>query len=166
MSTVALLASMQIAAGGGTSYANTGGSGDRTGIVTVTASSSTLATHSDPYPELVDGNQADHTTWFIIGALSGSVFVRFDFGSSKVIDEAKFYQETSATQGTWQWQGSADASSWTNIGSSFGLGGATTQTITALSGNSSSYRYYQIIGVSGSTDSGPYISEFEFKISA
>lgn len=53
---------------------------------------------------------------------------------------------------------------WTDIGSTFTLGGATTQTITTLSGNTTGYRAYQLTGVSGTANSGPYIHEFEFKI--
>jgi hypothetical protein len=147
--------------GGSTSYANTGGTGNRTTIITVsgTALSGTASL-------LVDGSTTG-TGVFITGvALNGTQTIIFDFlsGHSAVIDEAKFYQSTTAAQGTWKWQGSNDGSSWTDIGSSFAFGGVLTQTITALSGNTTAYRYYRMVSVSGTSNGVPWSFEFEFKI--
>lgn len=146
-----------------TSYANTGGTGDRTSIITVT---SNRLFETGAYQALVNGVTSVETLqYWVNGTLSADVhYVQFDFGSSKIIDEAKYYQQLTSTQGTWKWQGSADASSWSNIGSSFGLGGVTTQTITALSGNVTGYRYYRLLAVSGTSNDSPWIYEFEFKI--
>jgi hypothetical protein len=100
------------------------------------------------------------------GAADGQ-WIRFDFGSGKIINEFKFYQSSAVAQGTWKVQGSNDNSAWTDIGPTFTLGGGTDPAvITAISSNATSYRYYRIIKVSGSTNAGPYTREFEFKISA
>jgi hypothetical protein len=153
------------AAGGGTSYANTGGSGNRTSIITTSAAAGVVNT--SPPSSLIDGNTTGNGRNYWSGnAVDSTKYVRFDFGSSKLIDEAKYFQENTFTHGVWKWQGSADASAWTDLGSSFTLGGVATQTITTLSGNTTYYRYYQIVGVSGATSNNPWIYQFEFKISA
>lgn len=151
-----------------TSYTNAGGTGNRTS--TVTASSS-LTPANGTFPNLVDGDfsqNSTHSVNFQNGVSVVGAFVRFDFGvgAQKCIDEAKWYQSTTDSHGTWKWQGSQNASAWTDIGSSFTLGGATTQTQTALNGNTTKYRYYQLLGVSGVTSSLPWLEEAEFKINA
>ena len=116
---------------------------------------------------LVDGDTTSNVNWFAANfSLSTNPTLTFDFGSGKqaLITEAKFYQSTSDTHGTWQWRGSNDGSSYTNIGSAFTLGGATIQTITALSGNASLYRYYQLQGISVNASDNPFIREMEFQI--
>jgi hypothetical protein len=144
------------------SYDNDGGTDDRTGIIVV----STTMSYNGTLSKLVDGVKtlvADSVWW------SGTVddkYLRFDFGigESKQITEAKWYQSTTDSHGTWKWQGSDDAVSWSDIGASFTLGGATTQTQTTLSENGIGYRYYQLYGVSGSASVSPYIYEIEFEI--
>jgi hypothetical protein len=155
-------------AGSTTSYANTGGSGDRSALITVTDSGTGPLINAGNVQILVDGNLANTDTWFNPIDISGPSWIRFDFGSgaSKTINEAKWYQSGTETHGTWKWQGSNDASTWTDIGSSFTLGGSTIQTITELSGNLTGYRFYQLTGISGTASSSPFLQEVEFKISA
>ncbi len=143
------------------SYTNEGGSGNRTSLITVT--SDIVNGNAN---QLVDGNNTSSGIYFNPVSVVGR-YVSFDFGSgaSRVITEAKYYQGTSHTHGTWKWQGSNDGSSWTDIGGEFTLGGSTIQTITVLSGNANEYRYYRILGVSGTASAAPWIYEFEFKIS-
>jgi hypothetical protein len=149
-----------------TSYSNPGGTGDRRSIITLTQSSTTApsgATASN-LPFLVDGTM-DSVNYLSTGVANGQ-WIAFDFGSAKIITEAKWYQSTSAGQGDWKFQASSDGSTWLDVGSTFAFGGATTQTITAINGNTSAYRYYRIIKVSGATNSVPYSREIEFKISS
>lgn len=152
--------------GGGvsTSYANTGGTGDRTGIITITEN---ITYGTGDGPKLINGViSATNCYWVSVGSNS-TLNLQFDFGSGKVIDEAKWYQSHAVSHGTWQWEGSNDASSWTAIGSTFDLGGsAGTETLTTLSGNTTSYRYYRLHGISGNVSSGPWLYEIEFKISS
>ncbi len=147
---------------GAPSYGNTGGTGDRTGIITVT--SNTTYSIRDPN-DMVDGTQDDEF-WWTVEATAGK-YIRFDFGSGTqmLITEAKWYQDTNYSHGTWKWQGSNNASDWDDIGSSFTLGGVVTQTQTELSGNTTQYRYYQLLGVSGNLANLPYLREIEFEIS-
>ncbi len=101
--------------------------------------------------------------WGAADAVAG-LYIRFQFASSTLITEAKWYQDGAFAHGTWKWQGSDDASSWTDIGSSFTLGNATpSQTQTALNGNTTGYIYYQLLGVSGNASTSPYNQEIEFE---
>ena len=145
---------------GGTAYVT----GNRTASITVTQDSGYF--HA-PMSDLVDGgfglNDGD-STYFSSAGLAFGNWVKFDFGTGKVVDEAKWYQDTTDTHGTWQWEGSNDDSSYTSIGATFTLGGATPfQTQTTLNGNATSYRYYRLIGVSGNRSSNPWLQEIEFK---
>jgi hypothetical protein len=146
-----------------TSYSNLGGTGNRSVLITVT----TTVGHNGDQSILVNG-AIDNSFYFYPNAQAvAGLYVMFAFYGSVVIDEAKWYQDSTYTHGDWKWQGSNDASSWTDIGASFTLGGATPfQTQTELSGNTTGYRYYRLLGVSGASSNGPYIQETEFKIDA
>lgn len=145
-----------------TSYANSGGSGNRTPTlvqVTIAFGSGTVLTGT---PALaVDG--ATSTNAFFFGNNTGTT-VEFWFTSRKIIDEAKWYQSGTTAHGTWKWQGSNDRTTWTDIGSTFTLGGVTTQTLTTLAGNATGYLFYRLFQVSGIASSSPWIYEVEFKI--
>jgi hypothetical protein len=160
------------AGGGGgctPSYANRGGTGNRsaTSIILIYASSGFPTS-----PNWINGDTTTNGQFFLPGVtLNGTQFIQFDFGAGNaaLVTEAKFYQQTNANQGTWKWQGNtsgagAGGTSGTDIGSSFTLGGVITQTITTLSANTNSYRSYQLVGVSGSSNAGPWVYEMEFKI--
>lgn len=146
-----------------TSYANSGGTGNRTSIITVTTGD--LSYQGGTLPELVDGAFANTLYWnnqSVVG-----IKLIFDFGTPRIIDEAKFYQDISSTQGTWQWAGTQDGINFTLIGSAFVLGGSaypTAQVITELNGNTTAYRYYYLSGVSGNASNAAWTYEFEFKI--
>lgn len=141
-------------------------SGNRTASITATASVGLLG--GGTADNLVDGATGldnNDSIYLNVVSLDGSQFIRFDFGSgaSVKIVEATWTQNNTTSLGTWKWQASNDASSWTDIGSTFTLGGSTSQTQTSLSSNSSGYRYYRLLSVSGSTSSSPYITEITFK---
>lgn len=149
-----------------TSYANSGGSGNRiAGIPTITQSDLNSPVMSTANLSYLKSGVVDNVTYIVAGVADGK-WIKFDFATAKTINEAKWYQNTAQTQGVWKFQGSNDDSTYSDIGSSFTFGGAAVQTITAISGNTSSYRYYRLIKVSGSTSSIPYAQEIEFKISA
>jgi len=143
-----------------TSYANTGGTGNRIGVVGIQTNVGLLTT-DDPLL-LINGSFANEN--FFAGLGASGQFLLFDFGTAVLIDEALWYQDNASSHGTWKWQGSNDNSSFTDIGSSFTLGGTATQTHTQLNGNATSYRFYRLLGVSGTTSTSPYTREIEFKI--
>ena len=150
-----VLTTVPSAGGGGCAYVT----GDRTSSITVTCS----MTQGGSPEELVDGNTTGGTFYIFTKGGNGD-YIRFYWnGVSVKITEATFYQSTADAQGDWQWQGSDDASSWTDIGSPFALGGTATEVLTELSANASAYKYYQIVKVSGFTSNGPYLYEMQFK---
>lgn len=140
-----------------TSYTNPSGSGDRTLTVLVR----------------VVGVSTSNAWRLVNGVLSESVLLftsttgcslEFWFPSKKIIDEATFYQQLTSSHGTWQWQGSNDRTTWTDLGATFTLGGVATQTLTTLAGNTTAYLFYRVLQVSGVTSASTYLYEFEFKI--
>jgi hypothetical protein len=136
--------------------------GNQTANIVVTASASLL---TGTVANLVNGNLSQTGINFVNSVtLNGTQYIQFDFGlSGKIIYESTYYQSTTATEGVWQWSGSNDGSSFTNIGSTFTLGGATTQVQTQLNGNiHSTYQYYRLTGVSGTTSSTPNVQQFQF----
>lgn len=146
------------------SYSNHAGSGVRCAYVVVTKSSGLF---TGPEWHLLDGDTTSNNQFFFNSvSLGSSVFIQFDFKTSRIVDEAKWYQENTTSHGTWKWQGSNDivTPTWTDIGSSFTLGGSATQTQTQLNGNTTPYRYYRLLGVSGSTSTNPWLYEIEFQI--
>jgi hypothetical protein len=145
----------------GQSYSNPGGSGQRRYLVIIQSTSSWGSGGTQTPIYLVDGSLGNNI-WF--NTQVGGQYITFDFGQARIIDEAKWYQDNATTQGTWKWQGSADNSTFTDVGSSFTLGGATTQTITAINGNTTAYRYWKMVQTSGSTSSSPYTKGIEFQI--
>ena len=141
------------------SYANSGGTGNRTSLITVTTTAALFGT----IDKLVNGSQANET--FFSGTQSGLI-ITFSFapsGFTRCINEAKWYQDVAATHGTWKWQGSNDGGVWTDIGGTFTLGG-TLQTMTTLSGNTNFWQYYRLLQVSGTASNVPYLREIEFSI--
>ena len=134
---------------------------NRSSEITVTSSFSWEFTSSgDATGEfLVNGDLTNDDTngWMPSGSVSGRT-VKFDFGTAKTYTKAQYVSiNSSADDGTWKWQGSNNDSDWTDIGSSFTLGGNdpssnTFYDLTELSGNTTAYRYYRILGVSGTAN--------------
>lgn len=154
-----------VAGGVSTSYANTGGSGDRSGSITITESDSLILISEG---QLIDGVTGSGTAFFngYPAYINDGSWFAFDFGASRLVDEAKFYQQNTTSHGTWKIQGSDDAAAWSDIGSSFTLGGAAEQTITAINGNTTAYRHLRFYLITGPSSNVPYLYEIEFKISA
>lgn len=138
-----------------TSYANAGGTGNRTATITVVAAGWSNASPNT----LVNGNLTE-----TVGYFNGLSSLEFQWTTPKIIDEVKFYQQNTVAHGTWKWQGSNDGTLWTDVGGSFTLGGVATQTITTLAGNTQGYYRWRIVLVSGASSNSPYVYEFEFKI--
>lgn len=150
-----------------TSYSNTGGTGDRTSIIATAKSANIIGSYNANL--LVNGLYTGQCFVYAV-AVSGE-YLSYDFGvgASKVIDEAIIYNSTNGNKGTWKWQGSNNGSDWSDIGSSFVWQGVYVgssdyrYTCTTLSGNTTGYRYYRILGVSGTAVAG-YAQEITFKI--
>ena len=122
---------------------------------------------------MVDGDIETTSQWYWNGSNGEEGdWVKFDLGSNKVIDEAKYYQSHTTTHAMVKWQGSTNDSAWTDIGVAFRLGGSALdppQTITTLNGNTTAYRYYRLLiddTSTGEMSSAPWCMEFEFKVEA
>jgi hypothetical protein len=147
-----------------TSYANSGGTGDRRALITVSNSTSLFALGSGKtLANLVDGAASTNMGYIPSGAVTSAKWLKFDFGVDclKLIDEIKVYLELAYDQATWQFQGSDDDSSWTDIDSPKSISGAATVTITLT--NSTGYRYYRMLGSSGTVNQ-TWWREVEFKL--
>lgn len=153
------------------SYSNPDGDGDRTATITVTTSTDLFNNVGVDY-RFVDGSFF-FDNYFDTVADASEHWIRFDFGVPVFITEARWYQlSTSGDNGTWQWQGSNDGSTWASIGSAFVLDTALNvtgtpydyQPLTTLASNVFLWRYYRMKGVSGSWSPSSYVFEVEFKI--
>ena len=152
-----------------TSYTNPLGSGNRTASIVITTDI-TLA-GAGTMPNLVDGAFGANSTdaiWWPTGQ-GANRRITFDFGSAKVVDEAKIYASATASMGTWKWQGSntANGSDWVDLSANFTWAGAVGGAVLGnLSANATAYRYLSIVGQPGTIVATPWNEEFEFKISA
>ena len=144
-------------------------SGDRSSTITV----STDATTTRSVTNIVDGSTAVGDSFYFASSQSGK-YLRFQFDATKKISGIKFVNDEDSTsdQGTWKWQGSDNGASWTDIGSTFAftndvmVGGAGGYTVLGdtMSGNTTSYIYYQMLQTAGTTDSNSNWMEINFLI--
>lgn len=151
-----------------TSYANTGGTGNRTASISATDSGIVWAAGTTP--NLINGsfaqnssNSVDETTVSITGQ-----WIQFDFGVNtfRLIDEMKFYAASNNTNYNVTFQGSDSTSGFTDFTTAnmnqTTTGGTNSTGVTASTGG---YRYYRIFGNSG-VGANTWFEEIEFKISA
>lgn len=138
------------------------GSGKRD-FITVTNDGS-LFTGTSNLHNLVDGdlgaNSGGAAFWNPQSAAGKSL--TFDLKAPVVLKQFRWRQDTSNSHGTFKLQGSNDNSTYTDIGSSFTLGGAATSTYD-VSANTTAYRYIRLLGVSGTTSGTPWLIEAEFE---
>jgi hypothetical protein len=144
--------------GGGSatqSYSHFGGYGFRQGAMT-TANTVGLNNGSSWLLSGANLNNSGYFTYFNSGVSAGQ-YIQFVFPATIIVDEATWWQTSAQAQGVWQWQGSTNGSSFTNIGSTFTWSGAANPTVmSTLNGNTTSYQWYRVTFVSGSVSGGPY----------
>jgi hypothetical protein len=146
--------------GGVPSYFNGAGYGDRRGLIGVTNS-------GIPWAGAINALVASigiNTGYFSGGAPASGSYFQVDFGQSCLIIELMWNQQDATAEGVWQWQGSADGTTFVDIGGSFALGGATQVVVTTMSGCTTYYRYYRLVWISGALSNSPYIYGLNFKI--
>jgi hypothetical protein len=144
------------------SYSNTGGNGNRTAIITATTTGGLAA---GTIPTIVNGSFAASTAGgFRWTNGQSSLVIHYDFGVGHApqIDQFKFTQSAAGfSSGTWQWEFSDDDSSWTVCSATQVLN---TTVVTWDATVIGSHRYYRRRQVSGTTSSGPWQEEDEFRI--
>ena len=86
-------------------------------------------------------------------------WIKFDFVTGKVYKACQWISiNSTGSEGTWKWQGSNNDAAWTDIGGTFTLGGSdggsnvTYNLGGTLNANTTSYRYYRILGISGTVN--------------
>lgn len=152
-----------------TSVYNTGGKGNRTAFVTVTTD---LSLSAGSISLIIDGDQTNNSSHAITlnaGGTTKNIMWDFGAGISPVIDTIGIWTGAAPTNsdGSWKFQGSPDASSWTDLESTstlFDTGNGYKLTKRTVA-NTTGYRYYRLLQTSGSTAILPTITEVEFKIS-
>lgn len=153
------------AAGGGTSYANAGGTGDRTATITATSNSCCNAGIDSNF---IDGASADNSTDSrdFHSNVSGSM-ITFDFGVGvfQNVDEITWYQSGTNTHGAWEVEAGNDGIAFVLLKTSFTLGGSTGANVISFT-NTGFYRYYRLRQTynSGNASSSPWLREVEFKL--
>ena len=144
-------------------------SGDRSSTITVTTN---ISNSSGTPSNLVDGAEAigssDAWDWSTT-SIDSSSYLRFQFTTGFVCTGVKWVHGNSGSTGlgTWQFQGSNNGSSWTNIGSTWVSAGPTSRVeeeITTMSANTTSYTYYQWASTTTVGSNGnPWHEEMYFK---
>lgn len=150
-----------------TSYSNTGGAGNRAGVITVTCRTNLFAVDATALVGLINGNTTENT-WFFTAAVADG-WMKFDFGAghAKVIDAFKWYQSNNTNHGTWKWYSSDDDSTYSARGSAITLDsipGGPVKEYTEPAGNTVGARYWKLNQESGTTSAGPFLREIEFSI--
>ncbi len=116
--------------------------------------------------------------WDDNGTVDSNRWIKLDFnavdggsGATRLITEFRYhsggYSGSNPDSGTFKWQGSNNDSDWTDIGSNWAMAtnsGWNTFS-TTINNNATAYRYYKIVGVSG-TSHNPWMTEVEFKVAS
>lgn len=144
------------------SYANPGGTGARTGIITVTQSGGWY--RNGEYYNLVNGDLGSIGLNTVAAAGQIMQFYFSGLSGPRVVTEIRFRGASGYTYGEWVAQGSNDGSTWSgNLCAATTLGN---DTYLDLSANTTGYKYYRLLGVSGTVNGNGYFYEVEFKISS
>lgn len=144
-----------------TSYANTGGQGDRTAIITLTTNQAWDLGTTDNLVDGVVASAAGDGVNLPNTAVAGK-YVVFDFGAAKYIDELTLNSSVAHTA-TWRIEGSADNVEWDTLNAAVTIGSVGDNVIALTNVSEVGYRYYRIMGVSGNYNGG-WWREFTFKI--
>jgi hypothetical protein len=138
------------------SYSNTGGSGDRTGIITETHNGWGTAQLGGETASDGDKTSLAYNT----SAINSSVWIQHDFGSAVSIAEAKYYFNQINNVTTWKFQASnTDGSGYVDVSASFSMNIAAK--VVAIT-DSTPYRYWRVVGVSGTMNN--WATELEWNI--
>ena len=154
-------------------YGNSYSTGDRSSIITATTD---VTFGNGNISNMHNGTKTSFSNYFSGGSQAiTSKYMRWQFNEARVVTEARWWNDEGddGAFGTWKWQGSNDGSNWTDIGADFELnnlqlvGSAPSyQELTTLSGNTTAYTYYQMLGVSGTVSFHSNHLEIEFKCNA
>jgi hypothetical protein len=166
-----LIGALGMAGGGGVtyetpSYANTGGMGDRTALITITIGDNGLTTQawSGAVSAWVDGTKTNqiYSTNSGVNAGTAGFWIKFDFGHLVVIDKVKRYGGDVQGQGVWKT--SPDNTNWTAVSGTI-LYDATDPHEETITGTTP-FRYLKLeyLELLPNIGGAAYINEYEFSI--
>ena len=150
------------------SYTNSGGSGNKSSLVTAT---SNVSFGGGVIANILNGSfggDASNAVWFNTNNIIND-YIIFDFGSGKLITEAiTYFDRVNNNQGTWAWYITNNTGVLTGVtetGFTWGHPSVgTTFILTGLSLNNTEARYYVLSGLAGIGNGNPWFSEIDFKI--
>lgn len=159
---------------GAFSYANSGGSGDRTagagtpGGITITA---TVSLSAGSFPVLINGSSTDLSTSFASSASNpNGVYIKFEFDKKKSIDQFTWKHGSNVAQGTWDLQGSLDDGAtdpYHMIKTSWGIndaGSSANVVDVDVGGDAVIFKYLKMTKIGGTTSTTPREQEVTFRI--
>jgi len=142
-------------------YANIGGMGDRSALITVTANFAPITGTLD---NLVDGaatNDAAAAMKFLSGDQDAMIIFDFGVGNEKEVCELRFRQQSNVTHGYHRFFGSNDLLTWALLGGPVELNAATQLVSLQHKGG---FRYFVDIQWENVTSLAPWIYEYEFQL--
>lgn len=146
------------------SYANSGGTGDRSALIAVTAD---FAPFLGGVGNLVDGGfGADAIDAFGANPAGPGNEIIFDLTAmgGQAISEFRFFRNDADDDwGDWQFGGSQDGDYWDDLGEVVKLGGTSRRYHEVC--NQSVYNYYRLLHVDGVLSGNPWLIEIEFRLS-
>lgn len=146
------------------SYSNSGGRGNRTSAITVSLAGGLTTGGSGTVEDFVDG-AFNNTCFFNPNAqTAGQLVADFGVGITEIVNGFVWRQQDNSVHGTWVFEGSNDNSVYTQIGSSFTLGGQNDQPYFFV--NTTAYRYYRLRITAGATSNFPFLYEWDFRLLA
>lgn len=98
---------------------------------------------------------------------SGPQTLVFDFVDSVKCTGFRIFQSSTTTQGTWRFQGSNDNVDWTDLDVGWSWAPVSQPGFNFLErtfANNNSYRYYRFDKTAGSTNNGPNVTWFHFRL--
>ncbi|OAN50153.1 hypothetical protein A6A04_01715 [Paramagnetospirillum marisnigri] len=156
-----------------TSYSATGGSGNRSGVVSITTGGGVWNLYTGSTGQIVNGNTSTMDYGVLPvqtdpGNATGKYCV-FDFGAgaANFLTEIKgYWQYTTPAGGTWIWQGSNDGSTWADLTATtpWGGGGSSSTVVYPVTGNHGPWRYVRIYCIDGASVISQWLCEVEFKL--
>lgn len=149
-----------------TSYANSGGTGDRTGIITGSSSSANI--FSGTVSLLLDGDftaNSSHSMNINNGPFTGGDYFQFQFTAKKYIDEVKLYADRALSNawGSWKFRVSNDGVSFADLNTFTWNTQTQTQVVTGMDFAGFTYLRIEKVGTTNPV-TGVWFEEVEFKI--
>lgn len=138
------------------------GKGNRNELITITSSGIGLRTGA--FQNWVNGDKGTNSTGsfgWSAGTGTGAEYLQFEFNDPCKIQGFRLYHDSTMSQGDWQFEGSEDGSSWTNL-LSFTMTTSANIAVEYYFDNEDEYKFYRMRQMSGSLQGLGWNEEIEF----